>query len=142
MNFSLNNKYELTLYSEEMTRFIISIREAVELIENSFEYSGYNLIPKLKSFLIKDVFEIYKQEFGLKYSIGIPRISEKIHELMASKEEIPRMRNKNNYYLMHYKNIFNEISFTNSEYSSKDCALTKNNLYNYLKSQNFFKNEI
>lgn len=139
---AINNKYELTLYSEEMTRFKISIEEAISLIQNSFKYTGYNLIPKLDSFLIKDIFEIYKQEFGLKYTIGKPRISEKIHELMASKEELPRMKNKKDFYLMHYKNIFNEVIFPNSEYSSKDCIISQESLWNFLKTKNFFKNEI
>lgn len=139
---AINNNYELTLYSEEMTRFKISIDDAIELIENSFQYTGYNLIPKLESFLIKDIFEIYKKEFGLKYKIGKPRISEKIHELMASREELPRMQNKDNYYLMHYKKIFNEVVFANNEYSSKDCVMDKNKLWEYLNKHNFFQNEI
>jgi UDP-glucose 4-epimerase len=139
---AIQNKYELVLYSDEMTRFKISISDAINLIENSINYTGYNLIPKLKSFLIKDIFNIYKNEFGLKYRIGKPRISEKLHELMASREELPRMKEKNDYYLMHYKNIFNEVTFPNNEYSSKDCIISYSDLYDYLKNNNFFKNEI
>jgi UDP-glucose 4-epimerase len=138
---AIKNKYELTLYSEEMTRFKISIKEAINLIENALNYNGYNLIPKIDSFLIKDVFEIYKNEFGLKYRIGKPRISEKIHEIMACREELPRMKNEKDYYLMHYKTIFNELNFINNEYSSKDFMLSQEQLFKYLKENNFFNNE-
>jgi UDP-glucose 4-epimerase len=87
---SIENKYELKLYSNDMTRFMIDVEEAIELIKSSFNHTGYNIIPNISSFKISDLFEIYKEEFGLKYSIGKPRISEKIHEIMIAKEEVPR----------------------------------------------------
>jgi UDP-glucose 4-epimerase len=138
---ALKNNYSPTLYSEEMTRFKIHISQAIELIESALNYTGFNLIPKIDSFLIKDIFEIYKEEFGLKYQIGKPRISEKIHEIMCCKEEIPRIKEEKDFFLMHYKNIYNEVNFTNGEYSSKDCITSKEDLYKFLKINNFFKNE-
>lgn len=136
---ALNNKYTLTLYSKEMTRFKISVEEAVKLIESSFSYSGYNLVPKLESFLVKDIFEIYKEEFGLNFKCGEPRISEKIHEIMVCKEEMPRTKDEKDFFIMHYSKVFNELSFPNNEYSSRDCVISKDNLYKYLKQNNFFK---
>ena len=53
---------------------------AMDLIEKGLKVSGYNVVPNLRSFLVKDLFEIYKDKFGLKYKIGVPRVSEKIHE--------------------------------------------------------------
>ena len=84
---SIKNKRTLVLYSEEMTRFLIEIEDAITLIEESLKVNGFNLIPNLKSFLIKDLFDIYKENFGLQYTIGEPRVSEKLHEMMISKEE-------------------------------------------------------
>lgn len=140
---SINKKYELKLYSEEMTRFMLSIEEAIDVIETAIlsNISGYNVIPTAKSFLIKDLFEIYGEEFGLKYITTTPRISEKIHEIMISGEEIPRVTKMNNmkYFFMHYKKVFNELKLINNEYSSRDCLISKKELYNYLKSKNFYK---
>lgn len=85
---AINKNYPLTLYSDKMTRFMIDIEDAMLLIEKGLNVSGYNVIPNLKSFLVKDLFEIYAEEFGLKYNLGEPRISEKLHEIMIAKEEI------------------------------------------------------
>lgn len=133
---SIQKKYELVLYSEEMTRFILTIDEAIDLVEFSLKQKGCNVIPKIKSFYVKDLFEIYKSVFGLKYCVGHPRISEKIHEIMISSEEVIRTKEKDNYLLMHYKQTFNELNF--KEYSSKDHCLTKDQLMEFLSKNNFF----
>jgi len=140
---SIKNKYPIELYSVEMTRFMLSVDEAINTIEISLcsDISGFNVIPKVKSFLIKDLFDIYQEKFGLKYTITSPRISEKIHEIMIAKEEIPRVTQMNNdkYFFMHHKKIFNEVSFLNNEYSSKDYVISKNELFNYLNENNFYQ---
>jgi UDP-N-acetylglucosamine 4,6-dehydratase/5-epimerase len=140
---SVNKKYQLKLYSEKMTRFMLTIDEAINVIETAITLgiSGYNVIPKAKSFLIKDLFEIYKEEFGLDYITTEPRISEKIHEIMISKEEVPRVTamSSTEYLFMHNKKIFNEVDFVNNEYSSKDCLVSKDKLYEILKTNYFYK---
>jgi UDP-glucose 4-epimerase len=135
---AINNNYTLDLYSEEMTRFIIFPEEAVDLIEFALNKTGYNIIPKAKSILIKDLFEIYSEKFGLKYKIGKPRISEKMHEIMISKEETPRVISEDEYFLMHYKNIAENNLFKNEDYSSKDCLISKQELKMLLEQNNYF----
>ena len=130
---AIKNNYSLKLYSTEMTRFMITVDQAVDLIEECLMVNGYNVIPNVKSFKIVDLFEIYKELFGLQYTIDVPRISEKIHEIMISSEEQSRVKQVNNYYYMHYKNTFNEVKFTNDEYSSKNVCVTKEELNNILK---------
>jgi UDP-glucose 4-epimerase len=93
---AINKGYKLKLYSPQMTRFMIDIDEAIDLIEHGLKVSGYNVIPKLKAFKIQDLFEIFAENFGLQYDEGVPRISEKLHEVMISKEESPRIFEKNN----------------------------------------------
>lgn len=137
---AIDNNYELTLYSEEMTRFMIEIDEAIDLIEKSLNVTGYNVIPNLKSFRIKDLFDIYKENFGLKYKLGSPRISEKIHEMMISKEEISRTRfsNSDNTFYMHYKNLSNQkLEF--SELTSDLVVMEKQKLKECLEKNKFFK---
>jgi UDP-N-acetylglucosamine 4,6-dehydratase len=137
---AIENKYSLKLYSSEMTRFMITVDEAIDLIEAGLKVNGYNVIPKVKSFKILDLFELYKELFGLQYTLDVPRISEKIHEIMISEEEKPRVLELGNYYYMHYKNTcINGVKFTNNEYSSKDVCITKEELNNVLKSFNYFK---
>lgn len=136
---AIENKYSLKLYSTEMTRFMITVNQAINLIEEGLKVNGYNVIPNVKSFKISDLFEIYKELFGLQYTVDVPRISEKIHEIMISSEEQPRVKQNNDYYYMHYKNVFDEVTFQNNEYSSKDVCVTKEELHILLKKFNYFK---
>jgi UDP-N-acetylglucosamine 4,6-dehydratase/5-epimerase len=135
---SIKNKRTLVLYSEEMTRFLIEIEDAITLIEESLKVNGFNLIPNLKSFLIKDLFDIYKENFGLQYTIGEPRVSEKLHEMMISKEETPRtfFDEEKNLYFMHYKNIYNTGV---KEFTSDNVMISKDELHKYLINKNFYK---
>ena len=136
---AINKGYELTLYSDKMTRFMIGIEEAMDLIEHSLEVDGYNVIPNLKSFLVKDLFDIFAEKFGLKYKMGVPRISEKLHEMMISIEEAPRTYYNKvlGTYFMHYENLAkNSIDF---EFTSDKTVVSKNELKNILETYNYFK---
>ena len=131
----------LQLYGENMTRFLLDVNDATDLVLKSPKFSGVNLIPVAKSFRIKDLFEIYSEEFGLNFEVTKPRTGEKIHEIMASSEEIRRMQfdKKENIYVLYPKLDINELTFKNTEYSSRDVCLSKIELYNYLKNKNFYK---
>ena len=83
--------------------------------------------------------KIYTEKFGLKYSLGAPRISEKLHEMMISAEEAPRTffdRDKNVYF-MHYSNLAdNPIE---NEYVSSNTLVSKQELESVLEKYNYFK---
>jgi UDP-N-acetylglucosamine 4,6-dehydratase len=136
---SIQENFGLSLYGEEMTRFFIDVENAVDMVEVSLSYSGYNIIPNLKSMRILDLFEIFKEEFGLKYTVSSPRSCEKIHEIMASQDEIPRMKLRNGAYLMHQEEVYDELKFKDNQYSSQDCIISKEELYQFLKLKNFYK---
>ena len=136
---SINKGYELTLYSEKMTRFMIDIEDAMDLIEKGLKVDGYNVIPNLRSFLVKDLFEIYSDKFGLKYKLGSPRVSEKIHEIMVSKEEAPRTiynENDDTYY-MHYKNVYDDC--IKDEFNSNETTVSHPELIHILNNYDFFR---
>ncbi len=134
---AIRKKYKLKVYSTEMTRFMITADQAVDLIEHALTLTGYNVIPDVKAFRIIDLFEIYRELFGLEYELGIPRISEKIHESMFSVEEASRVKANNAYYIMHYKDVYNEsLPFT--DFSSDKVVVDKNELNNILNSYEYF----
>lgn len=137
----IKNGKTLSLYGEGMTRFLLDVEDAVDLILKSLKYRGCNVIPDLKSFYVIDLFNIYKEKFGLKYVITEPRTGEKIHEIMASSEEIRRMRciEQEHLYLMYPNKDFNSLKFSKDEYSSKDNTLEYVELNRYLESKNYFK---
>lgn len=137
---AIKKGYKLTLYSPEMTRFMIDIEQAIDLIEAGLQETGYNVIPNLKAFKVKDLFEIYAEKFGLEYKIGTPRISEKLHEMMVSKEERPRtLYNKDNdTYYMHYKDI-SDRQVDWEEFTSDQVAVSKQELEHILQHHNYFQ---
>jgi len=138
---AIKNNYELTLYSEEMTRFMIDINQSMDLIETGLSVNGYNVIPNLNSFKVKDLFEIYSNRFGLRYKVGRPRISEKIHEMMISKEESSRTRYdaEKKTYFMHYKEV--QEDHTVEEFTSDKSVIGKKKLDLLLSGYNYFKSK-
>jgi len=140
---AIKKGYKLKLYSPQMTRFMIDIEQAMDLIEQGLQVTGYNIIPNLKSFKVLDLFEIYREKFGLQYELGEPRISEKLHEMMVSKEELPRTsyNSANNIYYMHYKNTHTTPSnFEWEEFTSDVTLVTKQELDEILENHQYFKN--
>lgn len=136
---AINRDYELTLYSDKMTRFMIDINEAMDLIELGLEVDGYNVVPNLKAFLIKDLFEIFADKFGLKYKMGVPRISEKLHEMMISIEEAPRtyFDKEANAFFMHSEKLAEEsIDF---EFTSDKVVVSKEELQKMLEQYDYFR---
>lgn len=138
---SIENNIQLKLYDTNMTRFLLTIDDAIELIDKSLKYKGCNTIPVAKSFKIIDLFDIFKNEFNLEYVVTEPRPGEKIHEIMASSEEIRRMEfiKDDKMYLLHPEKDINSLSFLDNEYTSKNCSLSKEELYKFLKENNFYK---
>jgi len=137
---AINKKYKLKLYSPSMTRFMIDINQAMDLIETSLMVTGYNVIPNIKAFQISDLFDIYAEKFGLQYDIGTPRISEKIHEMMFSKEEYPRVLFDKNVFMMHYKNLATEhTNMPFDEFTSDKVVITKSDLNLILQQYDYFK---
>lgn len=131
----------LSLYGEGMTRFLLDVEDAVDLILKSTFYKGCNVIPELKSFYVIDLFNIYKEKFGLKFEVTKPRTGEKIHEIMASHEEVRRMvySSCDDLYLMYPDKEGSGVAFDNGEYSSRDETMEYIELEQYLKSKNYFK---
>lgn len=137
---ALENKYKLNLYSEEMTRFMLSIDDAINLILDSMQnFSHATVIPNINSFKIKDLFDIYKEKFGLEYIITSPRVGEKIHEVMISEEEAFRTEKSNNYFVISpTKTSSSPINFINKEFSSRDYTISKDELEKVLSKNNFY----
>jgi len=138
---SIEHNFKLQLYGDDMTRFIIDEVKAIDLIEHSLDYSGYNVLPKAESFKISDLFKIFNEEFGALYNVIGPRPGEKIHEIMASSEEIRRMKflPDRQIYIMNQQTEYNELVFPNNEYSSRDCCITKDMLHKFLIEKNFYR---
>ena len=127
---AIKRGYDLRLYGEHMSRFMIEVEDAIDCIEYALETTGHNIIPNLKAFKVKDLFEIYENKFGLKWTLGEPRISEKIHEQMIAGQETERVFHdkEKDMYLMHYKNVHSTVSFPEQGFSSEHNSISKTDL--------------
>lgn len=84
----------IPLTDSRMTRFIITSRQAVQLVFNAIKYGvgGDVFIPKLPAFRIIDLVEILKEKHNARNKVKVIGIrpGEKIHELMVNRTEIER----------------------------------------------------
>lgn len=136
----INKNIEMTVYGSSMTRFMIEVNDAIDVIEYSLHNNKVNVVPKISSFNILDLVKIYSDQFGLKYKMGSPRINEKIHECMISKDEHCRVFDKGSYYIIS-RTLTNDklVDLKNEEFSSKDYVVSSDDLYSFLKMRNFYK---
>lgn len=131
---------ELPITHKDMTRFLLTLDDAVDLIEWSYnhpESHGKIVIPKIKALKITDIAKslgkspTYRRDIKLKY-IGI-RPGEKLHEAMISETESFRVKEYDQYYMI-TDNIINEGGWSFSsdvslmDSSETDLFLEKSNV--------------
>ena len=80
---------ELTVTSTNMTRFVMTLEEAVSLIEYAiiFGHTGEIIIPKLRSMRIIDLFELFSEKYNKPIRITGLRSGEKIHESLINETQ-------------------------------------------------------
>jgi len=90
----IKNNEEIPLTDERMTRFLITDKQAVNLVFRAIKFGigGEVFIPKLPSFNMINLIEYLKERFNGENKIKMIglRPGEKIHELMVNKTESPR----------------------------------------------------
>jgi UDP-N-acetylglucosamine 4,6-dehydratase/5-epimerase len=137
----------ITLTDERMTRFVITDKQAVDLILSAIRYGegGEIFVPRAPSVTITDLISFLKEKYNSNVPvklIGI-RPGEKIHELMVNESETPRTYEfgesliiisqiqkykKQKYY--HYLKNGKKVNF--KEYTSENSLLNGKELKNYL----------
>ena len=112
----LNNEYA-TITDPNMTRFLMSLDESVELVMHAFKEgkNGDILVQKSNSTnlitLTKSLFKILNKKEKIKY-IGI-RVGEKMHESLINSEEMFRVKEFKKFF------IIKPISFKYSSFFSE-----------------------
>lgn len=147
----------VSLTDAEMTRFIMSISEAVRLVIDSafFAKGGEVFITKMPIIRIKDLAEVMIQELAGKYGYSPDEITietigskpgEKLYEELMSHEETRRSVELPNYFsvLPAFRGIYQEIDYsypdvvsetvTNPYISADETCLTQDQLRDFLLS--------
>jgi len=115
---SSNPKDAYRLTHENMTRFLMTLDNSVNLIEYALKCAKQNelIIPNLTAMKIKELFELYCEKFNKSYVITGLRCKEKIHEDILSEFELKQSYIKDGYiHLTNYQ--------TDSSLSSIDSSM-------------------
>jgi UDP-N-acetylglucosamine 4,6-dehydratase len=136
------NIKEFKLTDENMTRFIMTLEQSVNLIEYAILQgeSGDIVIPKLISLRIKDLLEIFSEIYNKPIVLSGLRPGEKILESLVNETQSTRLITYDNGY-MHIKPVYKEFqtSCNNTiikDYNSTINPINKENLKKYLMSLN------
>jgi UDP-glucose 4-epimerase len=126
---------EFTLTHENMTRFVMTLEQSIELIEYAAEYgeSGDTIIPKLISLKLIDLIKIFSEKYNKPIKITGLRPGEKMIESLISETQAMRLIKKENGY-MHIKPSYKNLLILDEvyNYNSKINPLTKDELFKYL----------
>lgn len=141
------NNQPITITDPNMTRFMMSLEDAVELVLYAFENgnSGDIFVQKAPSSTIGELAEALKKIYNSNSPITIigTRHAEKLYETLLSKEELLASEDLGNYYRikadnrdLNYDKYFsegNEITPTIEDYHSHNTnRLTEDELINLL----------
>ncbi len=132
------NKTHFTITDDNMTRFVMTLEQSVDLIEHTILYgeSGDTVVPKLVSMKVKDLIEIFSKIYNKPViNIGI-KPGEKLLESLINSSQSARIVKNGDY--THIKSIFNFNKPINenelNDYNSKINPLSKDELQIYLKN--------
>ena len=128
----IKNKQKITITDPNMTRFSLTMDEAIKFILSSAEKSvGTEVfVPKMRAYNIMDLKDTLIELFGdAEHEIIQKRPGEKLHELLLSRYELPTTRDLNDRYVILYpqmydlpKNLQNEINENYKKYSSAELT--------------------
>ena len=141
----INQNKPLPLTSKEMTRFLLSLSEAIDLVFYATQNgeSGDLFVKKMPACYIKDLARVMskiivgKEDYPIE-EIGV-RPGEKIHEILISEEEMRRAVEKDIYYII-YPHIKKDVVFNENgkEYASNNTKiLNEEEIIALLKKENW-----
>ena len=126
---------EFTLTHEDMTRFVMTLEQSVELIEYAAEFgeSGDTVIPKLISLKLVDLMQIFSEKYNKPVKVTGLRPGEKMLESLISETQAMRLIKKDNGY-MHIKPPYQNLLVLDDvhNYNSKINPLSKEELFEYM----------
>ncbi len=132
----------LRVTHQDMTRFLLSLDQAVDLIETALEDTegGKIFIPKVPSAKIIHLAELMDPSESPLIT-GI-RPGEKLDEILISEEELMRTEDLGDVYVIHDIKSDKRFNDVKKEYSSKSDLMTKKDLDIFLMAHGVYNDEI
>ena len=137
------NEENFTITRNDMTRFLMTLDDSVDLILNTIKNgkSGETWIPKLRSMRIKNLVDLFSERYKKSViEIGI-RCGEKIHESLINETESIRTIVKEDHYIIRPffdTKVYNDAIY---DYNSSSDLMEKTELLCYLNNLNIFELE-
>jgi UDP-N-acetylglucosamine 4,6-dehydratase len=135
-----SEKTYFPLTDENMTRFVMTLSQSVDLIEHAILYgeSGSTVIPKLISMRIKHLLEIFSEIYNKPIKITGSKPGEKLLESLINVSQSFRIKKVGDY--MHIKSSFDFkpdvdmkcVVLDEGDYNSRINPLDKESLRKYL----------
>lgn len=140
----VEHKGFVTVTSGDMTRFIMTLSQSIDLIQRTIlgASSGEVWIPKLTSMKIMDLAEIFSKRYGCKIKIIGVRPGEKLHEELISISESSRVTREGYDMVMSPSTKLNQQSSDYFNYSSEDYLLTQSKLDSMLADLGLFSRDL
>lgn len=124
----LREKKELTITDIGMTRFLLTLNDAIDLVMFATQHSdgGETFVKKAPSSLILHLAEIVAKEAGkpFDYKIIGKYPGEKLHEILITEEELQRTEDKGDYFIVHPWWSGKHMTDLQEEYSSGSLVTT------------------
>ena len=138
--FQAQQRKPLTVTHEDMTRFIMTLDQSIDLIESAVLYanSGQIWLPKLNSMRIIELAEIFSHRYSLDKVITGMRPGEKIHEELISEAESTRVIDDDTKYFKLNSSLSSEGSRSLFNFSSADRLVSLQELEHLLDSLGVF----
>lgn len=130
----IEDEKPLPITHREMTRFLITLRQATELVFHATQHSagGEIFVPDLPACRIVDLAKAMSgDEYPLTF-VGI-RLGEKIHECLIQEYEIHRTEKKGKYFIVHSDLKLNHGDLADEYTSDKTRLLDKKGIVALLK---------
>lgn len=139
----IKNEDHLTVTHPEMTRFMMTLDDSVDLILTALKEAntGETWIPKIKAMKIMDLANIFAKIHHKQVVISGIRPGEKMHEALVSRSESIRTRDIGSHYIIRpsYTSDIQQEAF---EYTSSQDVLTEELLEKFLQSLNLLHQDI
>jgi UDP-glucose 4-epimerase len=123
---------KLTITDERMTRFLLTLNDAIDLVLYAAEHQtgGEIFVRKAPSAYITDLAAVLSEEAGKPLSYDLIGLlpGEKLNEIMLTEEELVRTEDQGDYYKIHpwwEKKNFDHLT---SEYSSFDSLVARDQI--------------
>jgi UDP-glucose 4-epimerase len=131
----------LTVTDERMTRFIMTLDQSIDLIENTISQAsnGQIWIPRIPAMRIIDLATIFANRSGLNVQVTGMRPGEKLHEDLVSEPESIRCHRLEPNYVIDSPFASKSESTELFNYTSNQDLMTIDNLESYLESLGIFE---